>query len=133
MGRLLGKTFYNWSFHQPRSYTSFGSVLLRRKPVVRVKNILGDDVYGLWHVKKIVVYKEGQRYVLIPSKETFRTKDEAEYYAHLRTRRFVERKLGRNNNNTVQWRTAMKYLFTAAFVSVMTAVAAQRWREQPVL
>jgi len=100
--------------------------------VVRVKNILGDDVYGLWHVKKIVVYKEGQRYVLIPSKETFRTKDEAEYYAHLRTRRFVERKLGRNNNNTVQWRTAMKCLFTAAFVSVMTAVAAQRWREQPI-
>jgi hypothetical protein len=98
--------------------------------VVRVKNILGDDVYGLWHVEKIVVHKEGQRYVLIPSKETFRSKDEAEYYAWLRTRRFVERKLGRNNNNP-QWRAAMKYVFTAAFVLVMTAVAAQWWREQP--
>jgi hypothetical protein len=98
--------------------------------MVRVKNILGDDVYGLWHVKKIVVRKDGQRYAVIPNKETFRTKDEAEHYAHLRTRRFVERKLGRNNNNTVQWRAAVKYLFTAAFISVMTAVAVQRWREQ---
>ena len=106
------------------------SVLVRGKPVVRVKNILGDDIYGLWHVKKIMVHKHGQRYALVPNKETFRTKHEAEHYAHLRTRRFIERELGRNNNNTVQWRAAMKYLFTAAFISVLTGVAVQWWRDQ---
>ena len=93
-----------------RAYTAF----LREKLVVRVKNILGDDVYGLWHVKKIVVHKAGQRYALIPSKETFSTKDEAEHYAQLRTRRFVERKVGRNNGSP--WRPAMKYLFAAGFI-----------------
>jgi len=108
---------------------SFGSVFMRQNPSVRVKNILGDDVYGLWHVKKILVNKQGQRYALIPRQETFSTKDDAEYYAHLRTQRFVERKLGRNR--TVRWRTAMKYLFTAAFIAVVTAVAIQWWRDQP--
>ena len=39
------------------------------KKMVQVKNILGDDVYGLWHVKKFLVNKEGRRYVLIPNKE----------------------------------------------------------------
>jgi hypothetical protein len=96
--------------------------------VVRVKNILGDDVYGLWHVKKIVVHKAGQRYALIPNKETFSTKDEAEHYAHLRTRRFVERRLGRNP--TVQWRAAMKYLVTVGLIAATIAVAIQWWRDQ---
>ena len=105
-----------------------GNVLVRRKPVVRVKNILADDVYGLWHVKKIVVQKDGQRYALTPKKETFSTKDEAEYYAHRRTQRFVERRLGLNHHH-VQWRAAMKYVVTAAFISVMTAVAVQRFRD----
>jgi hypothetical protein len=100
-----------------------------RGPVVQVKNILGDDIYGLWHVKKIVVDKEGKRYALIPRKEIFSTKDDAEYYAHLRTQHFIERKLGRNNLSTV--RTAMKYLFTAAFVSVVTGVVVQWWKDQP--
>lgn len=97
--------------------------------MVRFKHILGDDVYGLWHVKKIVVRKDGQRYAVIPDKEIFRTKDDAEHYAHLRARRFVERKLDRNNNNTVRWRTVMKYLFATAFISVMTAVAVQSFRD----
>ena len=93
--------------------------------MVRVKNILGDDVYGLWHVKKIILQKGRQRYILIPNKETFRTKDDAQHYAQLRTRRFVERKLGQTNNNPVQWRV-MKYLIAATVVSLMTTVAV-RW------
>lgn len=96
--------------------------------MVRVKNILGDDVYGLWHVKKIVVQKDGQRYAIIPNRETFRTKDEAEYYAHLRTRRFVERKLGLTRNHAVRWKVT-KYVFTAAFISLMTAVAVRWFRD----
>jgi len=101
------------------------------KRVIRVKNILGDDVYGLWHVKKVVVHKAGQRYAVIPKRETFSTKHDAERYAHLRTRRFIEQKLGRDNNNTGRWRTAIKYSFAAAFISVMTAVAVQWWKDQP--
>jgi hypothetical protein len=100
-------------------------LLGKAESVVRVKNILGDDVYGLWHVRKIEVHKLGQRYTLIPNRETFSTKDEAEHYAHLRARRFVERKLGQKNNNTLRWRAVMKYLLTAALISAMTAVAVQ--------
>jgi hypothetical protein len=100
-------------------------MLLRKKPVVRVKNILGDDVYGLWHVKKIVLQNNGRRYIIIPNKETFSTKDDAEHYAHLNTRRFVERKLGQTNHNPVRWR-AIKYLFAATIASLMTIVAI-RW------
>ena len=99
--------------------------------MVQVKNILGDDVYGLWHVKKILVNKEGRRYVLIPNKEVFRTKEEAEYYAHLRTRRFLEGDRAQNQNNSVQWRAALTYLCTASIVSFMTVVAVQWWRDQP--
>jgi hypothetical protein len=113
-----------WAIHA-------SSVLLRGKPVVRVRNILGDDVYGLWHVKKIVVHKAGQRFAVIPKKETFSTKDEAEHYAHLRTRRFVELGLAWKNNNTVQWSAAITYLCIAGFISAMTAVAVQWWRDQP--
>jgi len=100
------------------------------KKMVQVKNILEDDVYGLWHVKKILVNKEGRRYVLIPNKEVFKTREEAEYYALLRTRRFVEGQR-RPQNNSVQWTAALKYLCTAAFVSFMTAIAVQRWRDEP--
>jgi hypothetical protein len=99
--------------------------------MVQVKNILQDDVYGLWHVERILINKEGRRYVLIPNMERFRTKEGAEYYAHLRTRRFIAGDCGRNQNNTVQSRAALKYLCTAAFVSLMTAVAVQWWRDQP--
>ena len=93
--------------------------------MVRVKNILGDDVYGLWHVKKVILQKGRQRYILIPNKETFGTKDDAEYYAHLRTRRFVERKLGRTSY-LIRWRPVVKYFVTAAVMSLMTAVTV-RW------
>ena len=103
------------------------NILLRRKPVVRVKNILEDDVYGLWRVKKIVVQKGRQRFALTPKKETFSTKDEAEYYAHLRTQRFVDRRLGLNHDD-VQWTAAMKFVAVAAFISVMTVIAVQRFR-----
>ena len=96
------------------------------KPVVRVKNILGDDVYGLWHVKKIILQNDRQRYILIPNKETFRTKDDAEYYAHLRTRRFVERKLGRTSSYLIRWRPVVKYFVAATVMSLMTAVTV-RW------
>jgi hypothetical protein len=97
--------------------------------MVRVKNILGDDVYGAWYVKKIVLQKGGQRYTIIPDRETFGTKDDAERYAYTRTRRFVERKLARTNNNLRRWRPVMKYLVAAAFLSLMTAVAV-RWLQQ---
>ena len=83
--------------------------------------MLGDDVYGLWHVKKIVVQKGRQRYAIIPHRETFNTKDEAVHYAHLRTRRFVEHEL-RQNERTIQWRTVMKYFCTAGFITVMMGV-----------
>ena len=99
--------------------------------MVQVRNILRDDVYGLWHVERILIKKDGRRYVLIPNKERFKTKEGAEYYAHLRTRRFIEGDRGRNQNNTVQWRAALKYLCTAAFVSLMTTVAVQWWRDEP--
>lgn len=85
--------------------------------------MLGDDVYGLWHVEKIVVQKGRRRYAIIPHRETFSTKDEAVHYAHLRTRRFVERNLEETKNRTVRWRSVIKYLLTAGLMSLMTSVA----------
>lgn len=99
------------------------------KSVIRVKNMLGDDVYGLWHVKKIVVQKGRRRYVIIPHRQTFSTKDEAVHYAHLRTRRFVERNLEETENRTIRWRPLIKYLFAAAFISLMTAIAVRWFRD----
>ena len=90
--------------------------------MVRVKNILGDDVYGRWHIEKIVVQNNGQRYAIIPDRKAFSTKDEAEHYAHTRTQRFVEREL-RNEKSAARWRALLKFLLTAVFLSVMTAVA----------
>jgi len=100
------------------------------KPRVRVKNILGDDVYGLWHVNKILLQKGRRRYTLVPRSEGFRSKQEAEYYAYLRTRRFIEHQLERAHHHTVQWRDVLKYVCVAACVSVMTGVAVW-WRDQP--
>ena len=91
-------------------------LLLRRKSVVRVKNILSDDIYGRWHIEKIVVENNGQRYAIFPNHSAFGTKDEAERYAYMRTQHFVTQKLGRK---TVRWTTAV---ITTALVSVMTAV-----------
>lgn len=85
--------------------------------MVRVKNILSDDVYGRWHIEKIVVEYNRQRYAIIPDHRAFSTKDEAERYAHMRTQHFVTRKLGRN---TVRSTTAV---IISALVSGMTAAA----------
>ena len=97
--------------------------------MVRVKNIIADDVYGQWHIEKIVVQKDGQRYAIIPDKQAFSTKDDAEYYAHIRARRFVERQLGQNNSNR---RAALKFVFTTTFISVVTALVVQWWRDQRI-
>ena len=85
--------------------------------MVRIKNVLGDDIYGRWHIEKIVVKKHGQRYAIIPDHKAFSTKEEAERYAHMRTQHFVTRKLRRK---TVRWTTAIT---TTALASVVTAVA----------
>jgi len=103
------------------------------KSIVRIKNTLGDDVYGLWHVKKIVVQKGRQRYAIIPHKQTFSTKDEAVYYAYLRARRFVEHKLRQNTNGTVRWKDVMKYLCAAGFMTVMISLAFQWWRDRQMV
>lgn len=70
--------------------------------MIRVKNILGDDIFGLWHVKEIVVNKDGQRYAFAPDDETFTTKDEAEQFGRIRARRFLQRHLGFLNGD-VAW------------------------------
>ena len=97
--------------------------------MVRVKNILGDDIYGRWHIEKIVVEKDGEHYAIIPDKKAFSTKDEAEYYAYTTTQRFVERKL-RDKNSHLGWSAVFRFLSTAALLSVMTAVALQLLRDQ---
>ena len=96
--------------------------------MVRVKNILGDDVYGRWHIEKIVIQKDGHRYAIMPDRKAFSTRDEAEDYAHTRAQRFVERKLGANSS-TVQWRGSVKNLLVAAFVSVVMAVSVHWWTD----
>jgi hypothetical protein len=62
--------------------------------MIKVKKILGDDIFGLWHVKQIIVNKNGQRFSFAPDPETFCSKQEAELHAHDRTRYFLQRKLG---------------------------------------
>ena len=108
-----------------RRPSSFTKDQVKRRSVVRVKNILGDDVYGRWLIEKIVVQKDGQRYAIIPDKKAFGTKAEAEYYAHTRTQRFVERKI--RNEKSARWRTVSRFLFTCTLIPVLTAVAVQ-WR-----
>ena len=94
------------------------------RSAIRVKNMLGDDVYGLWHVKKIIVQKGWRRYAIIPHKETFSTKDEAVHNAHIKARRFVEYNL-RKNKNSPQWQVLIKYLFAAGLITVMMGLAIQ--------
>ena len=62
--------------------------------MIKVKNILGDDIFGLWHIKQIIVHKDGERFSFAPDNETFPTKEEAERQAHHRARYFIQRKLG---------------------------------------
>ena len=67
--------------------------------MIKIKNILSDDVFGLWHVKKIVVKKDGHRFILTLDDERFATKDVAEHHARARVQRFLQRKLGLANGN----------------------------------
>ena len=67
--------------------------------MIKIKNILNDDVFGWWHVKKIVVKKDSQRYILTLADERFATKDDAEHHARVRAQRFLQRTLGLTNGN----------------------------------
>ena len=67
--------------------------------MIKIKNILSDDVFGSWHVKKIVVKKAGRRFILRLDDERFATKDDAEHHARVRAQRFLQRKLGLANGN----------------------------------
>jgi hypothetical protein len=79
--------------------------------MIKVKKILADDIFGLWHVKEIIVNKDGKRFSFAPDNETFPTKEEAEQHAHYRARHFIQRKLGLGlvdgmgtSNNSVTWK-----------------------------
>ena len=65
--------------------------------MISVKNILGDDIFGAWHVKKIIVRTDGKRFCFAPDNETFSSKEEAELHASNRARLFLQRKLGLMN------------------------------------
>jgi hypothetical protein len=69
--------------------------------MIRVRNVLGDDIFGLWHVKQIIVNKDGKRFYFTPGNESFATKEEAEIHALDRARHFVQRKLGLINADIV--------------------------------
>ena len=62
--------------------------------MIKVTKILGDDIFGLWHIKHIIVKKDGKRFSFAPEHETFPTKEEAERHADHRARHFIQRKLG---------------------------------------
>ena len=62
--------------------------------MVKVKKILGDDIFGLWHVKQIIINNDGKRFSFAPDNERFSSKEEAELHAHHRARHFIQRKLG---------------------------------------
>jgi hypothetical protein len=73
--------------------------------MIKVKKILGDDIFGLWHIKQIIVKKNGKRFSFAPDHETFPTKEEAERHAHHRARQFIQRKLeflnGKSSSSTI--------------------------------
>lgn len=62
--------------------------------MISVKNILGDDIFGLWHVKQIIVRTDRKQFCFAPDNETFSNKEEAEVHASNRARLFLQRKLG---------------------------------------
>ena len=74
----------------------------RRGTMIRVKNVLGDDIFGLWYVKQVIVNKDGKRFYFAPGHETFATKEEAEIHAVDRARHFIQRKLGLINADIVE-------------------------------
>ena len=61
--------------------------------MVKVKKILGDDIFGLWHVKQIIINNDGKRFSIAPDSERFSSKEEAEIHAHDRAQHFIQRKL----------------------------------------
>ena len=69
--------------------------------MIRIKNILNDDIFGLWHIKETVVNKDGQRFTVTPDDERFSTKDDAEQHARVRAQHFLQRKLGLANGDTI--------------------------------
>ena len=104
------------------------NILLRRKPVVRVKNILEDDVYGLWRVKKIVVKKGRQRLCPHAKEKPSVPRMKLSIMLTLERNALLTVRLGLNQHNG-QRRAAMKYVAMAAFISVMTVIAVQRFRD----
>ena len=77
--------------------------------MIKVKKILGDDIFGLWHIKQIIVNKDGKRFSFAPDHETFPTQEEAERHAHHRARYFIQRKLGFldgvvTSNSSMAWK-----------------------------
>lgn len=94
--------------------------------MIQIKNILSDDVFGLWHIKKIVVKKDGQRFILTLDYERFATKDDAERHARVRVQRFLQRKLGLFARKKVCDSQAQQYAFfgIALFVAVNFPIVA---------
>jgi hypothetical protein len=70
--------------------------------MIRVTNILGDDMFGLWHVKRIIVTKVRQHFALSAEEERFSTRDDAEQHARARAQRFLHRTPGLMNGD-VMW------------------------------
>jgi hypothetical protein len=69
--------------------------------MIRVKNIIGDDIFGLWQVKRIIVTKDRQHFAFSPEEEKFASKDDAERHGRVRAQRFIQRKLGWINGSIV--------------------------------
>jgi hypothetical protein len=46
--------------------------------MIKVKKVLGDDIFGLWHVEQIIVKTDGKWSRFTPDKETFSSKEEAQ-------------------------------------------------------
>ena len=69
--------------------------------MIKIKNILSDDVFGLWHVKRIVVKKDRRRFIITLDDERFATKDDAEHHARVPARRILQRKLGLASGNII--------------------------------
>ena len=73
----------------------------RGMTMTKVKKILGDDIFGLWHVKQIIVNQDGKRFCFVGDDETFSSKEEAELHAHTRAQYFIQRKLGSTGTDGV--------------------------------